>query len=202
MSDDLLADDNANRQEKIQPFRDADGNPRKMSRSEREVLIKEQFPSLQGLDWEHAFRKDTDLFGRIMRDVLKMDQREPGRSGPRRTLDYRQGMVSLREIMGEDYSLLPFDESFRVLAGKQSLRTISRKTGLSRTNCERLLNGTKFPELSDMTSAAKGYKKKPSYFLEYRAAVISAIITDRLRSAPESSIGYYRKLLEGQERYE
>jgi transcriptional regulator with XRE-family HTH domain len=173
-----------------------EANKKKMSWDERAALIKEQFPSTEKLNWVRAFDNDLDLFARIIRDILKLDQAQPGRPGPRPSLDYGQATHRLRQFMGQDYAMLPFPEALRVLTGGLSIRKIAAKTGLERNLVYRLLTGKVEPDVYAMTQIARAYDKHPSYFLEYQQLVIISSILRRLEDVPEATTSLYRKLVE------
>lgn len=168
-------------------------NEEKVPWSRRAKTIKEVFPSTEKLDWKSAFDRDMDLLGRVLRDILKVDQTEQGRPGPRPSLDYDQGMRRLRQILGEDYSMLPFSEAFKILAGTRSVRHLSTKTGLSKSNIQRLLEGNADPDMDTLQRVARSFDKHPSFFVEYRLLYIARTILNKLGDAPEATINIYRK---------
>lgn len=173
-----------------------EANATKAPWDKRAALIRERFPSTERLDWKDAFDKDLDLFARVVRDILKIDQAQPGRPGPRPSLDYGQGTHRLRQYMGQDYALLPFPEALRVLTGDLSIRKIAQKTGLDRNLIHRLFRGTIQPDAYEMTQIARAYDKHPSYFLEYRVLFITSAVADRIEGVPEASINLYRKMID------
>lgn len=164
-----------------------------MSWADRKKIVNEQFPDWDKLDWVDAF-SDIELFGRIIRDILKLDQSEPGRSGPRPVLDRRAAEHRLRQFQRVDYSELPFKEALAVLAGGRSVRHLEAKTGVNRNTIQRLLAGTKEPSLYLMEELARGFGKEPSYFLEYRTAFILAALESRMLASPEIVGDLYNKL--------
>src|SRR6059058_5827948 len=157
-------------------------------------MIYEEFPTAREPDWAAIF-KDPDVFARVLKDVLKVDQLEVGRTGPRPNLDRERGMRSWQEI-GGDYSELPFVDAFRILTRDNSQRTIARKTGLSKTRIVRLARGEDRPNMDDLRVIADAYKKKPAYFVEYRAEYILAAIAVRLDGEHELTAALYRKLVQ------
>lgn len=157
-------------------------------------MIQEEFPSTRDTDWG-AILKDPDVFSRLLRDILKVDQLEVGRTGPRPNLDRERGMRSFHEIQG-DYSERPFVDAFRILVRSNSQRTIARKTGISKTRIVRLQQGADRPTMDDLRSIADAYKKKPAYFVEYRAEYILAAVATRLHAEHELTAALYRKLVQ------
>lgn len=166
----------------------------KMAWDSRAKMIASQFGSVDKLHWRKAFASDIDLFARLVKDILKLDQAQPGRPGPRPALDYEEGVSRLRQYMGQDYALDPFPEALRVLGDGRSIRSLARKTGLSKNHIHRLLTGDISPDAYAMSTIAESFGKHPSYFLEWRTMWIASAIVDRLTSQPESSISMYRKL--------
>ena len=160
----------------------------------RAAMISAQFNSVDQLSWRKAFQTDIDLFGRLVKDILKLDQAQPGRPGPRPALDYEQGVARLRQYMGQDYSLDGFRDSLKHLANGRSIRSLARKTGLSKNHIHRLMTGEMQPDAYAMRQIADAFGKHPSYFLEWRSMWIACAIVDRVTLNPEASIALYRKM--------
>jgi transcriptional regulator with XRE-family HTH domain len=167
---------------------------KKLTWDERVDLIKKQFPQVLTLNWKKAFDNDLDLFAWIMQDVLKADAAEPGRSGPKPRVDYRQGASRYRQMMGDDYSMLPFPEAFSILAGDRSLSSLAAKTGISRSQVRRLLRGEVLASSQEMEQVARGFQKSPGYFADYRRGVVLAAIYERLVDVPEASVKYWSEI--------
>lgn len=163
--------------------------------SRRLPVIHQQFPSTKDLDWAAAFRRDHELWVRVMTDIIRADQAEPGRDGPRRkALDLDRGLQTIRRMMGQDYSLMPFADAFTVLSRGFSLTHLARKTGISRSIVHRLLRGEEEPSADEMEAVADAFGKHPSFFAEYRAAYVTAMVHERMEDNPEASIAIYRKM--------
>ena len=167
---------------------------KRVSWHERVRLIEQQFPSARNADWNVILR-DNDIFGRIIKDILKVDQLEPGRAGPRPNLDYDRGMQSWRELTGQDYCEHPFPEAFRWLTRRDSYTQIARKTSISKTRLFKLAHGHVEPTVEDLRDIATAYGKKAPFFAEYRAEYIMALIAARLLSEAEMTIALYTKLV-------
>jgi hypothetical protein len=161
---------------------------------QRIKMIHEEFPGTADPDWNQIL-KDPDVFARILKDVLKVDQIEVGRAGPRPNLDVERGMRTWNEFRG-DYSELPFTDAFRILVRGNSQRIIARKTGISKTRIVRLQQGDDRPSATDLRVIAEAYDKKPAYFVEYRAEYIIAAIATRLQDEHELTVALYRKLIQ------
>lgn len=188
------------KEETLSTFRGEDGKARKMPTGERDDLLAEKFPSILSLDWEKALANDTNLFARIMRDIIKLDQpRESGKHGPRpNVMDIDKGMASFRQLIGEDFSNLPFDETFAIMTRGNSVRQIARKAKLSPTEVQRLRLGRRRPTMFDMRAIAEGFNKHPSFFVEYRRNYIVEQLSDRLLDEPERITAYYQKMVSAQ----
>jgi len=167
---------------------------KKLSWDTRRKLIKEQFPAVDSLNWESAFRIDVGLLGLIIKDVLKSDQSSLGRPGPRPTLDPKRSVERYNQFIGDDYSYLPMDETLDALKGKTSVRGFAAKTGLDFNQAYRILSGKIAPDVLSMQKIATAYGKHPSFFLEYRVLYILGAIEQNLVLAPESSVSAYIRL--------
>lgn len=165
---------------------------------ERRVLIGREYPIILNPDLDGVFADDL-AFERLMRDILKKDQAEEGRDGPRPNLDWDKGIQSWRELTGQDFTGLPFHQAFRVLAhgtnGKpHTIRQIANKTGVPKSRVHRLLAGVEEPDLATIVAVAAAYGKKPQFFAEYRCQVIIDHLRVVLEQNPEYSANVYRKV--------
>lgn len=179
---------------------------RKMSWDDRQALIRKRFPSTatlagpnSGEVWRRVMDNDIDLAGRILREVLRVDQATPGRLGPRLALDAAKAQPTVdawlgRDPLGRPYTTLPFAEAFANLAGDRSLRHLSTKTHLSVSQVRRLLRGEVLPSGEMMEIIAGAFEKDASYFLEYRVGAIAAHIMNSLVDNPEHSVRYYEAM--------
>lgn len=166
----------------------------KVPQSVRLEMIHKEFPSTVQLDWAAALSQDVELYGRILRDILKVDQTQPGRSGPRPVLDREIANERLKQFRREDYTELDFRDAFEVLAAGRSHRSLEAKTGLNRNMVQKLLAGKRGPDIVIMEQIATAFKKYPSYFLEYRTAYILGALCQKMSVSPEMSIDLYNRL--------
>lgn len=163
----------------------------------RATRIRQRFPSVHELDWNGAFTRDLDLFARVLRDILKLEQAQPGRPGPRPSLDVKDATRRMQQFLGRDYSIEPFPEAFRILGADRSIRHLAAKTGLNRNTIYRFLAGVQVPDAFEMEQVAGAFGKHPSYFLEYRILYIISALVSRLEWSPETTVGLYRELATG-----
>lgn len=171
---------------------------KKIPWQERYLIIKEQFPSIDRLNWAEAF-KNVDLFGRVLRDILRIDQSLDSRTGPgpRPVLDEKRARERLRQLLGQDFSYSPFGETFDVMTAGRSMRGMAAKTGLSVKMIFQLKHGEREPDLYIMEQIAKAFNKDPSYFVEYRTAFIISALCDQMDKSPETTVDLYKKLSHG-----
>ena len=157
-------------------------------------MIEKEFPGARDVDFNVLLR-DNDVLARVIRDILKVDQIEPGRAGPRPNLDKERGRQTWREMTGQDFAEDAFPQAFQRLSRGQSFTTIARKVGLGRTRTYELWQGITSPTVDDMRLIATAYGKKPAHFAEYRAEYILANIAARLTRETEMTIAIYMRLV-------
>ena len=161
---------------------------------DRAALIRKRFPNIDTFNWAEALQGDIDLFGRTIRDILKLEQAVPGRPGPRPSLDVPAATKRLQQLFGEDYTIKPFPEALRSLAGDRSLRHIASVTKLNKDCIDRLLKGKTEPDGYHMKMCAEAFGKHPSYFLEWRMLYITQAIMRRLEWSPETTVDLFKTL--------
>lgn len=170
------------------------GKKRRVPWDERLAMVQEEFPSVVDVDW-HDVLKNEDVFIRLMRDFLQVDQIEPGRKGQRPQLDEARGRQTITEMLGRGFSEHPFVDAFRHLTAGESLTTIARKTAISRSRVHRLQQGAEDPTIEDLRIIAEAYGRKPAYFREYRCEYILAAVMYRLSSDPDMVTPLYSKIV-------
>lgn len=160
---------------------------------ERVRVIRDEFPSVETLDWNRAMQADPMIMQRIIDDIVKVDVAEPGRSGPRPSLT-AESNARRRQLLGEDYSYESFTVALRALVGTRSLQHAARKCGIAKTFLWSLLRGEKEPSVEMMERIAAGFGKEPSYFVEYRSAYVAAALAARLEGSPEQSVVVFNRV--------
>lgn len=167
---------------------------RRLSWDERVAMIYDHFPGCKNPNW-NVILSDMDTLGEVVRDILRLEQATPGKSGPRPSPEVREGMKSVRKMNGDDHTVLRFSEAFAMLGQGYSVRHLASKTGLSRSQIQRLMRGECDPTPQEISQVAKGFGKEPSFFVEFRSAVIMAALGARLELVPEATIGLYRRVM-------
>lgn len=179
------------KEDKLDKFREA--NTRKIPWDNRVEMIKKEFPTVVNLDWHKVFREDTGILGHLLNDIMKVDLAEPGKPGKRPSIDPKRASERFRQIAGDDFTMLPFTEAFHVLIGDRSIRNVAAKTGLDRNAVYRLMKGGS-PTATEMEKVAVAFKKEPGYFVEYRLSYLFGILYRKMETAPEATVGFYRKV--------
>lgn len=167
---------------------------RRVPWEERMRLIEQEFPGVLTADFNVVLR-DNDIFARVLKDILKVDQVEPGRAGPRPNLDFERGMQTWKEMTGQDFSEQPFYVAFQQITRGDSFTIIARKTLISRSRVYKLWQGHIRPTVDDLRVVATAYGKRPAFFAEYRTEYILASIAARLIKESEMTIPLYLKLV-------
>lgn len=160
----------------------------------RAEQIRQRFPEVENLDWKSALSKDDGLFARVLRDMLKLEQAVPGRSGPRPSLDQDDASDRLDRLFGRDFTHEPFPEALKKLTKGASIRAIADRSGLNRNVVYRLMTGEMEPDGFHLTQIAEAWNKHPSYFLEWRILYITKAFASRLEWSPEASVSVYLEL--------
>lgn len=182
----------------------AELNKRKASFDERAAVVRQMFPDEAILmdanpskeceeAWSKRFDREPELMGRILRDIVKIDQLVPGKPGPRPGLDSVRAGPEVDRLIGRDYldrpySVLNFAESLSLLAGDMTMTKLGRKAGIPRSQVHRLIRGEAMPTRQMIEQVAKAFGKQPSWFLEYRIGTVASVLVNQLMHNPESSI--------------
>lgn len=166
---------------------------------DRLAAVKGAYPSTADRYWVEAVQ-DYALMGGLIHELLRVGH-TPKRRGSRPGLEQdAETMARLRELWGDDYSTLPFAETFTMLKGTRSrsqlVTLIRAKTGVyvSRTQIHRFLTGQAAPGGRDMEVIARAFNKKPTYFHEYRLGLVIASVVALLDASPEQTASLVQQL--------
>ena len=163
---------------------------KKPSWEKRYQIIKDSHPSVQS-EWGGLI--DDDMFIKILGDVLKSERRT-STPGKRPGLSKNEGMEKINKLLDRDFSDLEFSKAFRTLSSGRSIRSITSVTGLSKSHIQRLLSGEDNPSIDSIEKIAKGFKKHPSYFLEYRIYKVLGMLNSVMADNPETATSWYLKM--------
>lgn len=157
---------------------------------QKEERVKEAHPEALDVSWSEVMQSDPDLFARIISDVVKASG-SVTRPGKRPSLNGKEAEATYSRLAGEDFSSYPFAQAFRILAGKRSVRSVANKVDLAPSFVYNLLNERAEPSYETIEKIAKGFKKHPSYFIEYRVGFVQSAIGHFLESSPETATAWY-----------
>lgn len=160
---------------------------------EKEKRIREEHPEALDVTWDSVMRGDSDLFARIIGDVVKSSS-GGSRPGKRPTLSRDDAFEKFNQLTGQDFSEYDFYTTFNIMCGKRSVRAIASKTGLGKSYVFKLMRQEAYPSYETMERIAKGFKKDPSFFLEYRIGLVTSIIIEFLEDSPETASAWYLKM--------
>jgi len=164
----------------------------KQTWDERFEIIAKEFPDTRNFNWESAVFNDTDLFTSLLGDVIRSG-RTSKRPGKRPALSRKEAEGRLNQLAAEDHSELEFQDAFRVMCGKRSIRHIANKTGLDRNMVHGLMTGKKYPTFALMEQIADAFDRDPSFFLEYRIGYILSRMNTFLFRSPDTASLWYKK---------
>lgn len=173
-------------------FREANEN--KISWKERADLIEKFFPSVNQLDWDKVYAQDPTIAGKIINEIIKTDTADRTKPGKRPHLDPSVADQHFRKLVGDEYSIRPFNEALTILKGSMSIRRLADHVGLDKCMIHDFLRGISRPKVEHIEKVAKAFNKNPEYFLEYRVAYINSFIAEKFYEAPESSVVFFKKL--------
>lgn len=162
-------------------------------KSKKYEEITASFPGIQDLNWNNAISSDEEIFVRLLGDVIKSGGRG-SKPGKRPTLDRAAAEEQFAQLAAADFSEMPFTDAFRALCGKRSVRHVASLTDLSKTGVQDLMTGRSQPSFNTIEKIAKGFKKHPSYFLEYRIGFVVAALAQFLENEPEVATTWFLKV--------
>lgn len=166
---------------------------RKAQWLERSQAIHAHFPSVSRLDWYKAFKSDPTFIGQIINDVIKTDSATPGKPGKRPGVEAGEVHSLYRDLNNESYTIEPFPEAFKFLAGTRSVRHLAATLGIDRNMIHKMLGGYT-PSMAVMEQVARGFKKQPEFFAEYRSLYVLGFIHHHFENNPEASMVFFRKV--------
>lgn len=152
----------------------------------------EQVEAYLAANPEVMYRIFGDMYSIVKDEQAKAaGQRRVGRR-PMRVADSIDEMLDT--VLPEQYSVEPFPQALRALMGQQSQRTFSRKVPCHQTTLSRLLSGELTPDLETMDCIARSAGAHPSWFVEWRAQAVAAVIRSVLEGDPYLSIRMLREV--------
>lgn len=151
------------------------------------------YPSVERPEFDRHLEAHPEIMGAIFRDILRFDNdRDP--AGRRATPEVSHGIETLRELMGDRYSMDPFGFSLERLAAGRSSAMLASRTGLSRSTIQRLRTGVMWPTKAHIEAVAAAFGKDPVWFVEYRAMLLAEMVSAEAMRNPERSAAMVGKL--------
>lgn len=168
----------------------------------REDLEKE-YPSLTHLSgpstkasrraWVAVFNARPDAMHNLLADYIKQVYATPGRIGQRPMP--KEEVVDLDGLIYGESTELPMHEVLRKLMNVGE-RVFCEQINMSRTTLQRLLVGKYDPDVNEIRLIAKAIKKPPTYFVEYRKAMVISAFIQMIDERPGIATSLYRQYLE------
>lgn len=152
--------------------------------------IQESHPQTLNVQWDQTLQNDSDLWSRIIRDVVK-SYSGGSKPGKRPSLSASEAREKYAQLVNEDFSQLEFLDSFRILCGQRSMAAVANKCGLHKSYIHKLFTGKAEPSIETLEKIAAGFRKHPSFFLEYRIHKVNQKISSFLVSHPETATAWY-----------
>ena len=113
----------------------------------RHKEIQEHFPVVNSRTFDLGF--DSEALIRLMSDLLKAEGKRP-QPGKRPPLPRKQAEGEFAKLTGTDFSELPFDRAFTILADGRSTRSLAVKTGINKDYIGQFMRGARTPTFKEM----------------------------------------------------
>lgn len=181
----------------------ADGERKQRSKGVPREELEQDYPSLTYLSgpaepatrraWVAVFNARPDAMHNLLADYFKQVYATPGRIGQRPMPD--EATVDFEGLLyGEDNDL-PIGEVLKKIV-PISERAFADRIHMSRRQYQRVLRGEYDPDVNEMRLMAKALKRPPTFFVEYRKAMVVAAVLNLLEDRPGIATTLYRQYLD------
>jgi transcriptional regulator with XRE-family HTH domain len=146
-------------------------------------------------EWEAEFARSPDAMHVIISDFIKRVYAQPGKVGQRPMPE--SGKVDFYGLMyGEGNEDKIYDVMRRLMA-KYSIseRDLECLIDMSRSQIHRTLKGDYIPNVHEIRQIAVALKVTPTYFVEYRQAMVLVAFVKMITENPEIATNLYLKYL-------
>lgn len=166
---------------------------------------KDIYPST-GMDepqWVAVFDRNPDIMWHMVGDLYSAVRDEEDHEAGIRRVGRRPARTSasLEDVWATVFptqaSMDPFVEALGKLIGTRSIRAFALKVPCHYSTLSRLRGGQLQPDMPMMESIAKAGKVPPSFFLEWRAMYVGALMTRVLTQRPNLSVTALRAINTG-----
>lgn len=171
---------------------------------------RELYPStrMDEREWLEVFSRNEDIMWAIVGDIYSAVKDEEARDAGVRRVGRRpaRSSTSLEDVWStvfpKQYTMDPFPEALGKLMGERSIRAFALKIPCHYSTLSRLRAGLVAPDMAMLESIAAAAKVSPSYFVEWRAMYVGALITRVLTEQPNMGITALRVIRTGRRNYE
>lgn len=165
--------------------------------------IDQQYPSLKSLQqpsgqngrsaWVAVFNARPDVMHNLLADYIKQVHAQPGRIGQRPMP--KEEEVDFHSLVYGEENELPLVEALPKIM-RHSIRETARRCSMSKSQMMRILQGEYVPNVKEMRLLAAACRKPPTFFVEYRKAMILAALINLLDERPVIATKLYRQYLD------
>lgn len=165
--------------------------------------LEQQYPSLTYLtgpatpatkrSWVAVFKAKPDAMHNLLADYIKQVYAVPGRIGQRPMPEEQR--VDFAGLLYAEENELPIGQVLRRIVS-DSQRVFAAKVHMSRGTYERLLAGRYDPDVNEIRLIAKALRRPPTFFVEYRKAMVVAAVLNMLEERPGLATTIYKQYLE------
>lgn len=175
---------------------------RKKSGMSPEEMVR-TYPSLKSLAgppgkatqkaWVAVFTARPDVMHNLLADFIKQAHAQPGRIGQRPMPKEEQ--VDFEGLVYGEQNELPLIEVLPKLI-TTSERAFCQRIHMSRRTFGRMMQGQHDPDVNEIRTIAKALKKPPTFFVEYRKAMVVSAFLNLIEDRPGIATTLYRQYLE------
>ena len=163
--------------------------------------LVERYPSLSSLAkpsgskgaWVAVFNQRPDAMHSLLADFIKQVHAKPGRIGQRPMPKEEQ--VDFEGLLYGEENDLPLPEVLPKLV-KMTERQFCAQVHMSRVQYWRMLKGEYDPDVRELRLIAAAVGKPPTYFVEYRKAMVVAAMLNLFDERPGIVTSLYRRYLQ------
>jgi hypothetical protein len=185
----------------------ADARPKPIRKQKHPVFdraeLEAQYPKLSELlgppkaalskSWMASFSEEPQAMYSILADIIKLAHAKPGRVGQRPMP--REEEVNLDALIYGQVSNDPLTRSLPKLM-HMSERRLAEMVNMSKTQIQRVMAGSYEPDMSQLRRIAEAVNVPPTYFLEYRVAMVMAAMHNIMFANPNVATALYRRYLQ------
>jgi transcriptional regulator with XRE-family HTH domain len=182
---------------------DAEQSGRRRAKGVPQEELEREYPSLSFLAgptsratrraWVAVFNSRPDAMHSLLADYIKQVHARPGRIGQRPMPKEEQ--VDFQTLLYGEQNDLPLTEILPKVITK-SERAMCAEIHMSRAQYQRMLKGEYDPDVNELRTLAAALGKPPTFFVEYRKAMVMAAMLNLLDERPGIATSLYRKYLE------